>query len=205
MKDNRTLYEKSVQDRSKLRYILGLLARWKQNFKYEKARRIARKRGAKIGNNVVMSIAFAKKLNSNVTIGDNTSISTSNTSTVRYPVKIGSNVIIGSNVRIVYGGHNIDSEEWEFMRPNPGLTIEDYVWLAPDSVIVPTCQRIGYGAVVGANAVVTKDVADMAVVVGFPAKEIRKRKVVHSKLVVESLRGGDLKEYIKTRKKRNNQ
>lgn len=30
MKDNRTLYEKSVQDRSTLRYYLGLIIRWKQ-------------------------------------------------------------------------------------------------------------------------------------------------------------------------------
>lgn len=32
MKGNRTLYERSVQDRSTLRYYLGLIIRWKQNW-----------------------------------------------------------------------------------------------------------------------------------------------------------------------------
>lgn len=32
MKDNRTLYERSVQGRSTLRYYLGLIIRWKQNW-----------------------------------------------------------------------------------------------------------------------------------------------------------------------------
>lgn len=34
MKDNRTLYEKNVQDRNLLHYLIGLIVRWKQNFKY---------------------------------------------------------------------------------------------------------------------------------------------------------------------------
>lgn len=59
--DNRTLYEKNVQDRSRLRYFVGLLVRWKQNFKYARARRIARKRGAQIGEGVIMPIALAKQ------------------------------------------------------------------------------------------------------------------------------------------------
>ena len=59
--DNRSLYEKAIQDRSKLHYLVGLLVRWKQHLKYAKASRIARKRGAKIGENVIMSIALAKK------------------------------------------------------------------------------------------------------------------------------------------------
>lgn len=70
MQDNRTLYEKKVQDRSQLRYFIGLIVRWKQNFKYARARRIARKRGAIIGEGVIMPISLAKKVNKNVTIGN---------------------------------------------------------------------------------------------------------------------------------------
>lgn len=61
MKDNRTLYEKNVQDRNLLHYLIGLIVRWKQNFKYARARRIARKRGATIGEGVIMSLKLAKK------------------------------------------------------------------------------------------------------------------------------------------------
>lgn len=76
MKDNRTLYEKNVQDRNLLHYLIGLIVRWKQNFKYARARRIARKRGATIGEGVIMSLKLAKKANSNLSVGNHTSIQT---------------------------------------------------------------------------------------------------------------------------------
>lgn len=76
MLDNRTLYEKNVQDRNQLRYLIGLIVRWKQNFKYARARRIARKRGATIGEGVIMPISLAKRANSNLTIGNHSSIQT---------------------------------------------------------------------------------------------------------------------------------
>lgn len=78
MYDNRTLYEINVQDRSRLRYIAGLIVRWKQNIKYVRARRIARKRGATIGEGVIMPMSLAKRANSNLVIGDHTSIQTIN-------------------------------------------------------------------------------------------------------------------------------
>lgn len=56
MLDNRTLYEKNVQDRSLLRYFIGLIVRWKQNFKYARARRIARKRGATPSEKVLLCL-----------------------------------------------------------------------------------------------------------------------------------------------------
>lgn len=200
MEDKRTLYQKAVQDRGKLHYWVGLLVRWKQNIKYARARRIARKRGATIGEGVIMSISLAKKANKNLIIGNHVSIATDKFSSFRYPVKIGNNVIIGDNVKIVMGSHNIESPHWENYRPNKELVIEDYVWLCPDCVILPSCSNISYGSVIGANAVVVKNVLDMSVVGGNPAKEIKKRTCVHSDLVVKSLLGGDYDIYKKTRK-----
>ena len=59
------------------------------------------------------------------------------------------------------GSHNIDSPNWN-IADITGLTIEDYVWLTPDSVILPRAQIIAYGTVVGANAVIIKDTTKMA-------------------------------------------
>ena len=202
MEDNRTLYEKNVQDRTYFRYLIGLIVRWKQNIKYARARKIAKKRGASIGEGVIMSITLAKRVNKNFTVGNHTSIHTCNFSSFRFPLKIGNNTIIGNNVKFVMGSHNINSTNWENYRPNDGLEVDDYVWLCPDCVILPSCRHIGYGAVIGANAVVAKDVPPMAVVAGNPAQIIKQRKIVHKDLVVESLLGGDYTIYKRTRKAR---
>lgn len=200
--DKRTLYERNVQDRSYFHYLIGLIARWKQHFKYDRAVRIARRRGATVGEGVTMPISLAKKANKNLIIGDHVSINTDNFSSLRYPIKIGNNCIIGSNVRFVMGSHNIDSPDWEHCRPNDELIIEDYVWLCPDSVILPSVKTVKYGTVLGANAVLTKDTIPMTVYGGNPAKELRERKCVHSDLCVESLFGGDYRIYKETWKKK---
>ena len=95
------VYSENVKSRNKLHYLMGLYVRWKQHFKYERAVRIARKHGAKVGE----------------------------------------------------------------------------------------------GAVISSGSVVAKNVEPMSVVSGNPVKELRKRKCVHSELVVESLLGGDYLVY----------
>ena len=140
-----TNYEKDIKGRSTFRYILGLIARWKQHFKYDKAVRIARKRGASIGENVVMPLSLARKANSNLKIGDHVSIQTDKID-LRNPVTIGNHVIIGSETEIITTSHNIDSEEWE--HKHYGLTIEDYVWIPTQVMILPSCRKIQYGEIV---------------------------------------------------------
>jgi virginiamycin A acetyltransferase len=73
-------------------------------------------------------------------------------------------------------------EEWELDKKdiasawdNKGdIVIGSDVWIGYEAVIL-SGVRIGDGAVVGARAVVTKDVPPYTVVGGVPAKEIRKR------------------------------
>ena len=55
------------------------------------------------------------------------------------------------------------------------LKIEHDSWLGANSIITPSCNRIGIGAIVGAGAVVTKDVGDFEIVVGNPARIIKRR------------------------------
>jgi len=56
------------------------------------------------------------------------------------------------------------------------ITIESDAWIGAGAIILPNVT-IGRGAVVGAGAVVTKDVPPYTVVVGVPAKEIKKLNV----------------------------
>ena len=53
--------------------------------------------------------------------------------------------------------------------------IEDYAWISFRATVLPGV-RIGRGAVVAANAVVTKDVEDYAIVGGIPAKVDRQAR-----------------------------
>ena len=55
------------------------------------------------------------------------------------------------------------------------LVVEDDVWICDGVVILPKVRRIGKGAILGAHAVVTKDVPDYAVVVGNPGKIVKYR------------------------------
>lgn len=59
------------------------------------------------------------------------------------------------------------------------LVIEHDAWIGERAIITPGCSRIGLGAVVGAGAVVTRDVPDFAIVVGNPARLIRYRFPEH--------------------------
>ena len=144
-----TKYEEDVQSRTTLHYLLGLAARWKQHFNYDRAVLIARRRGAKIGEGVIMPLSLARKANANLTIGDHVSIQTDKID-LRSPVTIGSHVIIGNGTKIITTSHNIDSPEWE--HKYYGIVIDDYAWIPTDVLVLPSCRHIGYGAVIGSGS-----------------------------------------------------
>ncbi|GGE03530.1 hypothetical protein GCM10011529_07520 [Polymorphobacter glacialis] len=55
------------------------------------------------------------------------------------------------------------------------LDIADDVWISHNAIITPGCKSIGRGAVIGAGAVVTRDVPPYAIMAGMPAKRLRDR------------------------------
>ncbi len=92
-------------------------------------------------------------------------------------IEIGNDVSIGPNVVIRSNNHAfsridipiIDQGMWEGV-----IIIEDDVWIASNAVILPDVT-IAKGAIVGAGAVVTKDVPPYAIVAGVPARVISVR------------------------------
>ncbi|PZT96310.1 MAG: chloramphenicol acetyltransferase, partial [Brevundimonas sp.] len=66
--------------------------------------------------------------------------------------------------------------------PFISCNISDDVWIGHGAIILPGAQSIGRGAIVGAGAIVTKDVEPYTIVAGNPARVIRRR---FSEAVVE--------------------
>ena len=93
-------------------------------------------------------------------------------------VTIGDYVLIAPNVSILNSGHEYSDkavpiiEQGDTNEKNP--IIEDNVWIGRNVVIMPN-TRVQEGSVVGAGAVVTKDVKPFTVVGGVPAKFIKER------------------------------
>ncbi|MCF0230060.1 MAG: acetyltransferase [Parasporobacterium sp.] len=68
-------------------------------------------------------------------------------------------------------GHGEDDYEYLDRRRQRSLEIGNDVWVGAGAVIMG-CLKIGDGAVIGANAVVTHDVEPYQIVAGVPAKPI---------------------------------
>jgi acetyltransferase-like isoleucine patch superfamily enzyme len=114
-----------------------------------------------------------------IEIGDGTSIHFYFHCGAFESIKIGKNVLIAGRVYITDHDHIFKDPEtpprhaaWE-VKP---VIIEDEVWIGEGAVILKGVQ-IGKRAVIGANAVVTKDVPAYTVVGGVPAKIIKKIKL----------------------------
>lgn len=96
-------------------------------------------------------------------------------------LKIGDYVDIASDVMIYNSEHDINDEN--FKAISAPVEIGDFCFIGPRAIILPGI-KIGKGAVIAAGAVVTKDVADFAIVGGVPAQVISERKLkdLHYKL-----------------------
>lgn len=97
--------------------------------------------------------------------------------------KIGNYCSFGPDVKIAQSQHSIDyvTTYQSISEKNVGFSlmsqkaiIDNDVWIGANAVIMQGVH-ISTGAVIGANAVVTKDVPPYAIVVGIPAKIIRYR------------------------------
>lgn len=111
----------------------------------------------------------------NVSIGKGSFLNTE----IRFGVPGDTKVVLGKNVQV--GPRVMFETVSHDLLPNPGglrsstskpIIVEDNVWIG-GGVIVTSGVTIGRGSVVAAGAVVTKNVAEMTLVGGVPAKVIK--------------------------------
>lgn len=130
--------------------------------------------GVKMGNGSHIHMGTQFFYPPNVEIGEDTIIGQNAFLDGRAKLKIGSHVDIASDVMIYNSEHNINDENFRaILAP---VEISDYVFLGPRVMVMPGV-KIGKGAIVAGGAVITKDVADFAIVGGVPAKAIGERKL----------------------------
>lgn len=93
-------------------------------------------------------------------------------------VIIGNYVMVAPDVVFLFQMHRIQSIEIPMILQGKELftqtIVEDDVWIGQRAIIMPGLH-LGKGSIVGASAVVTKDVPPYAIVVGVPAKVIKYR------------------------------
>ena len=153
---------------------LLMILRWIGHVPFHSFRRACyRMAGVKIGQGSTIHMWCSFFEPGNVTIGSDTIVGDHAFLDGRDKIIIGDHVDIASQVMIYNSQHDIDREDFNaFTKP---VVIGDYTFIGPRSIILPGV-KIGKGAVVAAQAVVTKDIPDYAVVGGIPAKYIRERK-----------------------------
>lgn len=106
-------------------------------------------------------------------------------------VKIGDNTRIAHNCSIISGQHKYEIPDKAIVDSGytkASISIGCDVWLST-GVVITQGLSIGDGAVVGANSVVTKDVAPYSVVGGVPAKFIKDRFDTKSDEAAKSEKG----------------
>ena len=88
-------------------------------------------------------------------------------------ITVGKGTYIAPNVGLITSNH--DPEDLSIHLPPKPIVLGERCWIGMNSIILPGVT-IGKGAIVGAGAVVTKNVPDYAIVAGNPAKIVKIRK-----------------------------
>jgi maltose O-acetyltransferase len=126
-----------------------------------------------IGQNSIIEPPFYCVYGQNIYIGDHVFLNVLCTILDCNEVHIGNHVMIGPSVQIYTAAHELQVEAriqgWEVAKP---IVIEDNVWIGGGAILLPGV-RIGRNAVVGAGAVVSRNVPANTVVAGNPARVIR--------------------------------
>lgn len=130
--------------------------------------------GMKIGKGSTLHMGPRFYNPANIKIGEDSVIGERAVLDGRDKLTIGNHVDIATDVMIYNSEHDVNHPN--FKAISAPVVIQDYVFIGPRAIILPgvTIRR---GAIVGAGAVVTKDVEEYSIVGGVPARQIGTREI----------------------------
>lgn len=114
----------------------------------------------------------------NLTLGDQCGVANGVTLYSQGKIEIGQRSVISQNAHLVAGTHDYTNPKFPLIIKD--IIIKDYVWIAADAFIHPGVT-IGAGCVIGACAVVTKDMPDWMVCAGHPCRPLKNRVTFEEK------------------------
>ncbi len=126
------------------------------------------------------SFTFSNRVHNapELVVGDDTFIGHNCSISVAGSVRIGKHCLLAAGVRVSdFDGHPVDAERRRAKEPTPPegirpVVIGDDVWVGQDSIILKGVT-IGDRSIIGAGAVVTRDVPADVVVGGNPARVVK--------------------------------
>jgi putative colanic acid biosynthesis acetyltransferase WcaF len=130
--------------------------------------------GAKVGRHVHIYNSARIYFPWNFVIGDWSAVGEDALIYNLGPVTVGEGVTISQRAHLCAGTHDYRKHDMPLLKPT--IVIKDNVWVCADAFIGPGVM-VNEGAVVGARAVVIKDVDPWTVVAGNPAGFIKKREL----------------------------
>jgi len=127
-----------------------------------------------LGRDAVVRAPLYVDFGFHLTIGDRTFVNFGLVALDVAPITVGADCQLGPNVQLLTPIHPLDADlrrdKWEQAAP---ITLGDNVWLGGGVVILPGVT-VGDDTVVGAGAVVSRDLPAGVLAVGTPARVLRR-------------------------------
>jgi galactoside O-acetyltransferase len=132
----------------------------------------------RLGNDVHLArLCTLRAGESGIILHDNVGINTRSYLEGNGGVEVGANTLFSPGVHCISGNHVFDDREVpiKYQGTQYGkITIGEDCWLGTSVTVLPGVT-IGCGSVIGAGAVVTKDVPELSIAVGVPARVVGQR------------------------------
>ena len=126
--------------------------------------------GDNLGENSMVMAPIAGAAFDHIKIGNNVFINSNSLLMARGGITIEDDVMLAANVQLLSNNHDEYDRQVLLCKP---IHIKKGAWIGAGASILPGVT-IGEYAIVGAGAIVTKDVGDYEVAVGVPTKVVKK-------------------------------